>query len=825
MRQWKLSHPGRKESQTNLNFSYAETCSQRQGNNEFWTFYFQEDPSGARRTFNFFGDDVAVWFGKWVHLVASSDGWQNGVTRSSPEFEAAIYQDAVAASGSDALPHGSSWADDAAGKASRIRPFAEESQDAVAPIGKGFHGGFMLLAPGQLQAAHLVPALDARYPGVPWISFKASYLPLFVTEVGAHCFEDKIAARSKCMRTDGCGGINRQHDECGGSGWTLRGSATPVTQELPTCLELGQAQVCTCEVLNRGAIPAIPARKAPSPSSSTGQLLWFGCYFAWYSIRSALSPDLDLVRSMKDTFSLLVLMMTIWYLTLLVAYHRVFHRLFAKCRRSGASGAVAGASGCITGGLSVGTHAGLVVAAALYTDWMSGVLHVVLDNPILNTWPIIGPEARAFQGHHFDPTGVARGPILDMVREDHSLVFLVLTVFAIGRPTSAALLTFGLHFCWMTHLMMASHRWSHTHPKYLPSVVRAMQDAGVIMSIKHHSKHHASYDSNFCIFSGICNPLLNVIVKYLVPWQSPLWVFILGFFISLPVVGTNDSIQMWAKNQASRVISCLVRLVTRYKVIVTRQQLADGVRAAERAGNRRGFTVTYNGQQVSTAGTRVGAAAMAAASMVLAEVSICRTIVASGSSEGMLLFIVTASGAALACSTFAIASLALVEGVGRKTKVQDPTFSSTSSHPTSSSLWWDCMSGAQAVISLQQAQLCPSASHDLRRALASRDVCWWLHIAVIVLVNAAVISAASFEGYVYSKVTIQVLLGCNVVTSTYALGKLPGVTLALENPVLMLFREHWALVPGGLQRLSKRCGCLSVYAPSYAQRCEWSLPL
>jgi len=115
-----------------------------------------------------------------------------------------------------------------------------------------------------------------------------------------------------------------------------------------------------------------------------------------------------------------------------------------------------------------------------------------------------------------------------MVREDHSLVLLVLTVFAIGRPTSQALLTFGLHFCWMSHMMMASHRWSHTHPKYLPPAVRAMQNLGVIMSIKHHSLHHASYDSNFCIFSGICNPLLNATVQYLVPWKSPLWVFILA---------------------------------------------------------------------------------------------------------------------------------------------------------------------------------------------------------------------------------------------------------------------------------------------------------
>ena len=75
----------------------------------------------------------------------------------------------------------------------------------------------------------------------------------------------------------------------------------------------------------------------------------------------------------------------------------------------------------------------------------------------------IGPEALAFQGHHFDPTGVARGPILDMVREDHLLVFLVMTVFLVLRPTSPGLLT-SLHFGWMSHFMMASHRWSLPTP-------------------------------------------------------------------------------------------------------------------------------------------------------------------------------------------------------------------------------------------------------------------------------------------------------------------------------------------------------------------------
>ena len=207
------------------------------------------------------------------------------------------------------------------------------------------------------------------------------------------------------------------------------------------------------------------------------------------------------------------------------------------------------------GGLSGYDHMKLMVVAFVYTDWMSGLLHVVLDNPVMNTWPGIGPEARAFQGHHFDPTGVARGPILDMVREDHSVVFIVMIVLAVLRPSSPGLLNFGLHFSWMSHLMMASHRWSHTHPKYLSWMTIKMQQFGILMTTRHHSKHHASYDCNFCIFSGLMNPLLNRLV-YVVHWRSPLWFFLLVFFIASPAIFTNKSIRQWITRLPGRCLWC-----------------------------------------------------------------------------------------------------------------------------------------------------------------------------------------------------------------------------------------------------------------------------
>jgi len=291
-------------------------------------------------------------------------------------------------------------------------------------------------------------------------------------------------------------------------------------------------------------------------------------------------------------------------------------------------------------------------------------------------------------------------------------------------------------------------------------------------------------------------------------------VFILAGFIGLPVVATNESVQMWAKHTGARVLARAVGLISLCTTVVTRQTLprADRRSAAERAGSR--LTVTYAGREVSTAASRIGAAVMAAASTVFWGAAVCSTLVASGSTDGMVLLKIVASGVALACSTFLVVCLAFLEGVGEKTKVEDHSSIPTTSH---------CVSWIRGAIRRQQAQLCPSTASNLRGV----GVWWCLHLAVLSLVNATVILAAAFEGYVYSIMLIQVLLACNAVSATYALGQLPSVTLALENPVMMLFKEHWALVPGGLQRQVTRVACASVSAcaPSCAPRGELTLPL
>ena len=240
----------------------------------------------------------------------------------------------------------------------------------------------------------------------PWQGHAGHFLSGWVGNIGQQCFAHRSVARAACARTAGCAGINLQADECEGKGWTLRGSSTPSPNALPACSV--DTASCACEVLKRRSVGS----KIPTADSPLTERVWFVFLFLVRSVRHAIPADTSLVRNMKDIFSVMLLAMVLWYCLILCCFHRVLRPRFLSRAANDSS----------TRGLGFANHLGLFLLAGIYTDWMSGLLHVVLDNALLNTWPIIGPEARAFQSHHFDPTGVARGPILDMVRGNNSSV-------------------------------------------------------------------------------------------------------------------------------------------------------------------------------------------------------------------------------------------------------------------------------------------------------------------------------------------------------------------------------------------------------------------
>ena len=53
----------------------------------------------------------------------------------------------------------------------------------------------------------------------------------------------------------------------------------------------------------------------------------------------------------------------------------------------------------------------------------------------------------------------------------------------------------------LSMLMMASHRWAHTHPEHTPLLVGLAQRVGLLLSQTQHSYHHAGFVSHFSIFT------------------------------------------------------------------------------------------------------------------------------------------------------------------------------------------------------------------------------------------------------------------------------------------------------------------------------------
>merc|ERR1712232_1452981 len=66
-------------------------------------------------------------------------------------------------------------------------------------------------------------------------------------------------------------------------------------------------------------------------------------------------------------------------------------------------------------------NAHLMIASVVYVDLLSGLLHITLDNPTLNHWPILGPACEAFQGHHASPNDITRIPWTTHLSEFHSI--------------------------------------------------------------------------------------------------------------------------------------------------------------------------------------------------------------------------------------------------------------------------------------------------------------------------------------------------------------------------------------------------------------------
>lgn len=178
--------------------------------------------------------------------------------------------------------------------------------------------------------------------------------------------------------------------------------------------------------------------------------------------------------------------------------------------------------------------ASIVVLCYFVTDLVSGLLHIILDNPRSLDIKFIAPLAQGFQNHHADSEKIFR----ELTLYQHLYVMhLPLTLFFLAVvPFHEPLVYVAfLSMVAMLHLMQMSHRWAHIPDAQRGGFVTALQRVRFLIPYHVHARHHVDpYERNFCIMSGLCNPPLNAAASVF-GVRSHAWiaVFLVACFIPI----------------------------------------------------------------------------------------------------------------------------------------------------------------------------------------------------------------------------------------------------------------------------------------------------
>eukprot|EP00538_Stauroneis_constricta_P011553 CAMPEP_0119563158 /NCGR_PEP_ID=MMETSP1352-20130426/22600_1 /TAXON_ID=265584 /ORGANISM="Stauroneis constricta, Strain CCMP1120" /LENGTH=352 /DNA_ID=CAMNT_0007611703 /DNA_START=195 /DNA_END=1253 /DNA_ORIENTATION=+ len=151
----------------------------------------------------------------------------------------------------------------------------------------------------------------------------------------------------------------------------------------------------------------------------------------------------------------------------------------------------------------------LVLSSWALADFGSGVLHWSVDNYGNGRTPVMGKIIAAFQGHHSAPWTITERGFCNNVYK-LCTPFGPVTMAAISLLTGPFATFFFTMFCVFEILSQEFHKWSHMTLSQTPKWANQLQNLGLTISRGPHAQHHiAPYDGNYCIISGVCNPVLD----------------------------------------------------------------------------------------------------------------------------------------------------------------------------------------------------------------------------------------------------------------------------------------------------------------------------
>ncbi|KAK3282675.1 hypothetical protein CYMTET_9596 [Cymbomonas tetramitiformis] len=150
-----------------------------------------------------------------------------------------------------------------------------------------------------------------------------------------------------------------------------------------------------------------------------------------------------------------------------------------------------------------------IIAGYVMADLVSGVFHWGVDNYGNEKTPLLGNVIAAFQGHHMYPWTITKREFCNNIHKVAKPTIPALA-FMWVLPLPDSLNAFLATLTVLSILSQQFHSWSHCRKSTLSEPVVALQESGVLISRKMHGQHHrVPFESNYCIVSGMWNPVLD----------------------------------------------------------------------------------------------------------------------------------------------------------------------------------------------------------------------------------------------------------------------------------------------------------------------------
>lgn len=152
-------------------------------------------------------------------------------------------------------------------------------------------------------------------------------------------------------------------------------------------------------------------------------------------------------------------------------------------------------------------YIGIFITSVLLGDLGTGIFHWSVDNYGSIHTPVVGTVCAAFQGHHDTPWTITFRSFANNVYKICYVTVPTMIALYFAHPGPQTQMFLALFINWW---MLSQEFHKYSHMKKPPSIIKFLQNNSIILSRKEHGLHHTSpFEGNYCILTGIMNPLLD----------------------------------------------------------------------------------------------------------------------------------------------------------------------------------------------------------------------------------------------------------------------------------------------------------------------------